>query len=268
MNSSQMRNAAAIPVVVTIGGIDPGAGAGLGRDLLTASALGAAVRMVGTAWTEQSEQGVWSIEPRAATAFADAVRRALRAPGPAVVKIGMVTGPSQAEAILRGLGDFDGPVVVDPVLWASHGGALWNGSPAEMGPLLRRATLVTPNVPEAVALTGQAILNVSDMARAAAALQAAGVSAVLVKGGHLGAGSAAPVTDLLATAQGQRRYERPRVHQDGPGPRGTGCALATAIAVALAHGDALETAIERATGWLAERIARSADIDGQRRLGA
>jgi hydroxymethylpyrimidine/phosphomethylpyrimidine kinase len=276
MNSSQMRNAAPTPVVVTIGGMDPGAGAGLGRDLLTATARGAAVRMVGTAWTEQSPDGVFSIEPRDPAALEDAVRRALRAPTPAAVKVGMLPGPIQADAILRGLVGFAGPLVVDPVLYASHGGALWGGAPEQLMPLLRRASLVTPNVIEAAALTGHAIARLGDASAAARMLRAAGVSAVLVKGGHLPDEGGDQVIDLLATAAGERRYARRRILGQVPGqpdpgqpanPRGTGCALATAIAIDLGTGYALEDAIERAATWLAGRIAASAEIDGERRLG-
>src|SRR5437868_15124461 len=92
MNSSQMRsgdNSAPArevvlrcPVVVTVGGVDPSGAAGLGRDLLTACDLGAVARLVGTAWTEQSAEGVRSIEAGSAGAVEQAVRIALRAPAP------------------------------------------------------------------------------------------------------------------------------------------------------------------------------------------
>src|SRR6266700_6981714 len=106
MNGSQMTSSASPVVIVAIGGIDPGAGAGLGRDLLTVTALGGAVRLVGTAWTDQGPDGVRSVEPRAPEAVEDAVRWGLRPPSPGAVKIGMVAGPDQAAAILRGLEGF------------------------------------------------------------------------------------------------------------------------------------------------------------------
>jgi hydroxymethylpyrimidine/phosphomethylpyrimidine kinase len=275
MNSSQMRRRladgsnvnsdAAAPVVVVMGGVDPSAAAGLGRDLLTARALGAAVRLVGTAWTEQSDRGVRSIEARDPSAVERAVEWAIRAPAPGAVKIGMIPNPAVASAILRGLEAFPGPVVLDPVLAASSGGALWQGPLEALAPLLRRATLITPNAPEAAALAGQAVATLVDVSQAAATLRARGIPAVLVKGGHLGGGDGDPVTDVLATAAGERRYARPRA--PGPSPRGTGCALATAIAVELASGRSLEDAIERATAWLAARIAGAFDLDGARRLG-
>jgi len=254
-------------LVLAVGGLDPGAGAGLGRDLLTAQALGAAVRLCGTAFTEQSAERVVSVEPRAAGALEVAVRHALRPPRPAAVKIGMVTGPDQAAAVLRALAveGFTGPVVVDPVLRASSGGALWAGPADGLLPLLRRATLATPNAPEAEALTGRGIETVPDAERAAADLRAAGVAAVLLKGGHLPGTTGKEVTDILATAADTRRFSRAYI--PGRSPRGTGCALATALAVELGGGATLADAVQRATDWLAARIAAAADVAGEQQLG-
>jgi hydroxymethylpyrimidine/phosphomethylpyrimidine kinase len=268
MNWSQMRSAGPSSVIVVVGGIDPGAGAGLGRDLLTVTALGGAVRMVGTAWTEQSAAGVRSIEARSPSAVEDALRWAVRAdvPGapPGAVKVGMVPGPAHAAAILRGLAGFDGPVVVDPVLAATSGGALWNGPLDALMALLRRATLATPNAREAAILAGCPVANLADAAAVAVELHGAGAPAVLVKGGHLRPSDDQLVTDVLVTANGERRFARPR--QPGAGPRGTGCALASAIAVGLAAGLALDAAIDQATTWLAARIGAAVEVDGERRL--
>jgi hydroxymethylpyrimidine/phosphomethylpyrimidine kinase len=208
------------------------------------------------------------VEPRAAGAVEEAVRWALRAPAPGAVKIGMVPDPAVAAAIARGLEGFAGAVVVDPVLAASSGGALWQGPLEPLVALLRRATLATPNTPEAAALSGHPVETLADAGRAAAELYASGIAAVLVKGGHLPAGDGdggdRVVTDILASAAGERRYVHAR--HPGPSPRGTGCALATAIAVELGAGRDLETAIERATTWLAARIAAAFESDGARRL--
>jgi len=224
--------------------------------------------LVGTAWTDQGPDGVRSVEPRAPEAVEDAVRWGLRPPSPGAVKIGMVAGPDQAAAILRGLEGFSGPVVVDPVLSASRGGALWDGPPAALQWLLRRAALATPNAPEAAVLAGHPVRTVAEAAQAAAELHRAGTAAVLVKGGHLGdpdnEGTSGTVTDVLVTADGERRYERPRL--PGASPRGTGCTLASAIAVGLARGRDLVAAIDEATTWLAARRRSAFDADGERRL--
>ncbi len=169
-----------------------------------------------------------------------------------------------ADALVRGLEGYSGPVVVDPVLAASSGGALWQGPLEALWPILRRAALVTPNAPEAAALTGRRIETVADARAAAAALRTAGIAAVLIKGGHLEKSADGTVTDLLVTTAGEQAFTRPR--SAGPCPRGTGCALATAIAVGLAAGQPLAAAVEGATGWLAERIARAVERDGATRL--
>jgi hydroxymethylpyrimidine/phosphomethylpyrimidine kinase len=220
--------------------------------------------LVGTAWTEQSAGGVRSVEARSAEAVEQAVRIALRAPAPGAVKIGMVPGPAVAAALVRGLDGYEGPVVVDPVLAASSGGALWQGPLEALWPLLRRATLVTPNAPEAAALSGRRVETLDDARAAAAALRAAGIAAVLIKGGHLSEAPDGTVTDLLVSAEAEQAFTRAR--SVGPSPRGTGCALSTAIAVERASGRPLVAAIERATAWLADRIAGAVERDGARRL--
>jgi hydroxymethylpyrimidine/phosphomethylpyrimidine kinase len=272
MNLSQMRKRDLHRVrrlsLLAIGGLDPGAGAGLGRDLLTGRAFGAAVRLVATAFTEQSADRVLSVEPRDPGALDVAVKQALRTHTPDAVKIGMTPGSEHAAAILRALEGFAGPVIADPVLRASSGGALWAGPASGLLPLLRRATVATPNIPEAEALTGQAIRTLDEAAAAAAALCAAGVRAVFLKGGHLPAAAAAAedagVTDILLADGHERRLSRPRIA--GASPRGTGCALATALAVHLGEGLPLEEAAARAADWLADQIANAIDLGGERQL--
>jgi hydroxymethylpyrimidine/phosphomethylpyrimidine kinase len=232
--------------VVAVGGLDPGGGAGLVRDGITARAWGAAVVLVGTAWTDQSRQGVRGFEPRPAASVVDAVRRA--AEGAAAVKIGMVATPELADAVVEALADFQGPVVLDPVLGASSGGALFAGPPAGLMPLVRRATVTTPNLAEAAALSGLAVATLEEARAAARALAGAGARAVLVKGGHL---SGAAV-DLLVDARGEEAFTAERL--PGESPRGTGCALATAIAVGLGRGRGLREAVREAKGWLWEQI--------------
>jgi hydroxymethylpyrimidine kinase/phosphomethylpyrimidine kinase len=241
--------------VAVVGGVDPGGGAGLLRDVLTARALGARALAVGTAWTEQGD-GLHRVEARAPGALREAVQRAVAA-GPGAFKVGMVADVASAAAVREGLGGYAGPVVVDPVLRTSRGGALYAGETGALLALLRRATLVTPNAPEAEALTGVPARDPAGAALAGRALRALGAAAVLVKGGHLG-GADGPIVDTLVTADGTR----PFVHARLPGGdvRGTGCALATALAVALARGSPLLAAVESATAWLATARARAVTV--------
>jgi len=238
---------ASATLVVAVGGFDPTGGAGVVRDLLTARTLGARVRLVPTAWTAQGAAGVRSVEPRRPAALAQAVTDALDgAPaGRTAVKLGMMPDGAAAQAVLEALRAFTGPVVFDPVLGASSGGALFTGDPGELLALAVRSALVTPNTGEAERLTGEGVADLDGAGRAGGALVAAGAPAALIKGGHL---TGAEAVDLLVTAQRTLTFTAPRL--SGPAVRGTGCALATAIAVGLASGQELEAAIADAKAWL------------------
>jgi hydroxymethylpyrimidine/phosphomethylpyrimidine kinase len=250
------------PLVIVVGGFDPSGGAGLLRDAATATARGARVHAVGTAWTAQGD-GVHRVEPRDAAAVRTDLAEAIATFRPTAVKIGMAVGPATAAALVEGLGDYAGPVVVDPVLATSRGGALWEGAARDLLPLLGRATLATPNAVEAAALTGRPMRHIDDAERAGVHLvEKDGLRAVLVKGGHL---DEALVTDVLVTPGRVRPKSHARVA--GPAPRGTGCALATAIAVELGRGGDLQAAVDAATGWLVGAIAAAVDVGGERHLG-
>ena len=252
-------------VIVVVGGVDPGGGAGLLRDVATVAALGARAHPVETAWTEQGP-GLHRVEPRAPEAVGAALAEALAELRPAAVKIGMAVGPATAAALITALGDYTGPVVVDPVLATSRGGALWAAEPRALLPLLRRATLVTPNGIEAGALTGRPLATADDAeATGRWLLEATQLRAVLVKGGHLGA-PAGMVVDVLVTGSGAVRFTRPRT--PGPSPRGTGCALASAIAVKLGCGRSLSEAVGEAGAWLAGLIAEPVTVGDELHLSA
>jgi len=247
-------------MVVAVGGFDPGGGAGVVRDLLTARTLGARVRLVPTAWTAQSPRtGVRSVEPRQPAALAAALGEALdRSPPETAVKLGMMPDQAAARAVLEALRGFAGPVVFDPVLGASSGGALYAGEPKELLALAARATLVTPNAGEAQRLTGEQVADLDGAAHAGGALLAAGARAVLIKGGHLAGDQA---VDLLITPEGTRAFAAPRLA--GPSVRGTGCALATAIAVALGGGQSLAEAVGGAKSWLHQALQEAVPVEDE-----
>jgi hydroxymethylpyrimidine kinase/phosphomethylpyrimidine kinase len=255
--------------VVAVGGLDPGGGAGIIRDLLSLTDLGARAFLVGTAWTIQSPSAVGGFEPRAPDAVAAALRAALdQSPrGRTSVKVGMTATPHIVRSIVDALAGFEGPVVFDPVLAASTGRSLFAGDPAELFPLIERAALTTPNLTEAAALCALPPLTTVDEACGAARrLCAMGASAVLVKGGHL----EGEPTDVFVRAGGaggegsERRFSSARL--PGESPRGTGCALASAIAVGLARGEQLPAAIGGARAWLLERIRKARTVGDERHL--
>jgi hydroxymethylpyrimidine/phosphomethylpyrimidine kinase len=243
--------------VILVGGVDPRGGAGVLRDLLTAVELGAEPTVTPTAFTEQDATSVASIEPRDSERVARSVSAALaraREPG---VKVGMVATGSTARAIASVLDTFAGPVVFDPVLRASSGGSLYCGGRDEVLELAARSTLLTPNLSEAAWLLDRVVETLDDAKMAARDLVAMGVPAVLVKGGHL-RGAACDV--LL---DGAREHVFTSVRVTGASPRGTGCALATAIAVGLVRGQDLKSAVASAKAWLTAKIAGAHHVDDE-----
>src|SRR5262249_48319915 len=153
----------------------------------------------------------------------------------AVIKIGMLATRATVEAVADSLPPRDRvPLVLDPVLAASSGAALLDaaGRSALCELLLARATILTPNIPEAGALLGQPPAQAeAQLLSQGRALLALGAGAVLLKGGHA---AGAEATDLLLQSGGApRRLSAPRLLVTR---RGTGCTLASAIAAALAAG--------------------------------
>jgi len=230
------------PWVLLVAGLDPSGGAGLSADLWALSAVGARGYPVAAALTAQGTRGARAFEPVPPAFLRRQIEALLDGAGPAArpraVKSGMLGTGANAAALARLLARGPlarVPLVVDPVLAATSGLPLLRARSARaaLGPLLRRATLVTPNLPELAMLTG---LAVEGGEAAIAAARSLGCRAVLVKGGHR---AGAPV-DLLVTARRVWRFEGER----RPGTaRGTGCRLASAVAGLLAQGATLPEAV-------------------------
>jgi hydroxymethylpyrimidine/phosphomethylpyrimidine kinase len=154
------------------------------------------------------------------------------------------------EAVARAAADFAFPLVVDPVMVSKHGLPLLpeDAARAIRERLLPRAALITPNVPEAEALTGMAIRTVEDMRRAAARIREMGAAAVLLKGGHM----EGDATDVLFDGAHWREFPAPRI--DTPHTHGTGCTYSAAITAGLAAGLTLEDAVAQAKRYIQEAI--------------
>jgi hydroxymethylpyrimidine/phosphomethylpyrimidine kinase len=237
--------------VLIIAGSDSGGGAGIQADIKTATALGGYAACAITAITVQDTLGVHAVHPVPAEVIVAQARSVLRDIGADAIKIGMIPTVEAIEAVARLLDEWlHIPVVIDPVMKASDGAAL---SPAAgLERLVARAALLTPNAPEAAALTGLAVTTPDEMRHAGAALIAAGARAALMKGGHI-AGD--PVIDLLIDAAGEASFASPRLETRHT--HGTGCTLAAACAVGLAQGLALADAVARAHRYTFEAIRRA-----------
>lgn len=241
------------PVCLIIAGYDPSGGGGLLADLRAARASGVRSVAAVTAVTAQNTVELARIDPVTPKSLTDQLELLVREFSIGAVKIGMLGTADLARVV----GDFlearggGVPVVLDPVLAATAGGALFDpGRTDALLRLLPSCALVTPNLPELATLTGQDGGGDDLSRRGARLLLDLGAHAVLVKGGH---GDDDRITDRLYVPDGEVTYEHAR--RIGPKIRGTGCFLATAIACGLLRGVPLADAVGQARDRLLDALA-------------
>ena len=245
--------------VLIVAGSDSGGGAGIQGDLKTVTALGGYAATAITALTAQNTCGVFGILGIEPGFIAQQMRVVLEDIGADCIKTGMLHNAAVIETVVDTLETAAAaiPLVVDPVMYAKSGDSLLD--PAARATLIQRllprATLITPNVREAAALSGLSIRSPDDLAAAARQLLELGPAAVLVKGGHL---PGATVTDWLIWRDGAEAFSAPR--SPGRNTHGTGCTLASAIATGLAQGLALNAAVQRALAYVQEAIRSAPDL--------
>lgn len=242
------------PIALTIAGSDSSGGAGIQADLKTFAALGVYGASVITALTAQNTQGVSGIHQVPAefvTAQIDAVFSDLAI---GAVKIGMVAQRATISAIAAGFARWSpNHVVLDPVMVATSGDRLLAAEAVEAlrTELIPRASLITPNLPEAAALLGEPVASseaaIENQGRR---LLSMGCRAVLIKGGH---GQGDESIDYLVDARRTVALAAPRIATANT--HGTGCSLSSAIAAGLATGEDLETAVRNAKSWISAAIS-------------
>jgi hydroxymethylpyrimidine/phosphomethylpyrimidine kinase len=242
------------PVALTIAGSDSSGGAGIQADLKTFAALGVYGASVITALTAQNTRGVTGIHVVPAdfvTAQIDAVFSDLDVKA---VKIGMVAQLAAVDAIVAGLTRWSPrQIVLDPVMVATSGDRLLATDAVEAlrTKLIPRASLITPNLPEAAALLDEPVAaSEVEIESQGKRLLALGCPAVLVKGGH---GQGTESIDYLVRASGIIALAAPRIATRNT--HGTGCSLSSAIAAGLAKGEDMETAVRNAKVWVSAAIA-------------
>jgi hydroxymethylpyrimidine/phosphomethylpyrimidine kinase len=244
--------------ILICAGSDSGGGAGIQADIKTVTALGAFAMTAITALTAQNTLGVQGVLPVPADFIRLQLRSVLDDLGADAAKTGMLGDAEAIEAIAATLPP-GLPLVVDPVMVAKGGASLL--AEAAIGALkqclIPRATLLTPNLPEAEALLGRRVADLAAMQAAGADLLALGARAVLVKGGHLDGDR---LFDVLVGPEGVEIFEATRIQTRHT--HGTGCTLASAIATGLGQGLRLSDAVARARAYLIEAI-RSAPGLGQ-----
>jgi hydroxymethylpyrimidine/phosphomethylpyrimidine kinase len=243
-----------LPTAVSIATSDSGGGAGIQADLLTFAAhrvYGATVLAAGTAQNTRAVTGIETFSTGFLTRQLDAVFTDLR---PSAVKIGMLCDAPRIRAVARGLRRHRASnVVLDPVM-VSKSGARLLARPAVSTlkrDLLPLCDLVTPNLPEAAALSGLRVSSAADRRVAAGSIADLGAAAVLIKGGH---GRGGEIRDLFFDGRFFTEFVAPRIRTRAT--HGTGCTLSSAIAANLALGKPLEEAILSAIQYLRAALAR------------
>jgi hydroxymethylpyrimidine/phosphomethylpyrimidine kinase len=245
-------------IVVTIAGSDSSGGAGIQADLKTFAALGVYGASVITALTAQNTQGVVAIYDVPAGFIAAQVDAVFSDLTIDAVKIGMLSRAASVEAVAEGLARHRAKnIVLDPVMVASSGDSLLAHEAIESlrRLLIPRALVVTPNLPEAAALTDASLArNEKEMEVQAREILSLGARNVLIKGGH---GQGDESVDLLI-GQNQEfgevvRFAAKRIATKNT--HGTGCTLSSAIAAGLAQGRDVVTACQDAKAYVTAAIA-------------
>ncbi len=240
--------------VLVIAGSDSGGGAGIQGDIKAVTALGGYAATAITAVTVQNTLGVTGVHSIPVGVILDQARAVLDDIGADAIKTGMLGDAAVVECARRLIADAGVPAVVDPVMAAKDGSSLLDAYAldAVREALIPHAALLTPNAPEAAALTGLSVQTTDDLRRAGEALLELGCDAVLMKGGHI---PGERVIDLLMTPAAVVRFDTGRI--DTRHTHGTGCTLASACAAGLAQGMALEHAVRRARDYVQEAIRRA-----------
>jgi len=235
--------------VLIVAGSDSGGGAGIQADIKTVTALGGYAATAITAVTVQNTLGVTGIHAIPAETVVAQIMAVLSDIGADVIKTGMLGSGEIIDTVFSVLKREAPsiPLIVDPVMVAKGGAALIDAEAmiAMKDRLLTRATLLTPNLPEAEALTGRKIASPQDMRDAIPRLLDLGPKAVLLKGGHLPGDR---VVDIYAGPEGTREWSDTRI--DTRHTHGTGCTLASAIATGLAQGLSTIDSITRARTYV------------------
>lgn len=248
-------------VILTIAGSDSGGGAGIQADVKTMTVLGAFGISAITALTAQNGAGVRNIHAPDPAFMRDQLEALLEGFPIAAAKTGMLFSAPLMEVIAACLAEKSFPLVVDPVAVSQSGHRLLREDALDA--LVRRilplADVITPNAPEAEALTGKKLRVMADVAVVAEDLMRKGAGAVLMKGGHFtpeDMDSDGTMTDWLCLP-GKDPKPLPHAYVDTPNNHGTGCTLSAAMATFLGQGATLEDAVVLAQKYLVAGLQES-----------
>ena len=241
----------AVPRAMTIAGSDSGGGAGIQADLKAFAAMGVYGTSVLTAITAQNTLGVADVMELPVSLVRSQIDAVVTDIGTDAVKTGMLSSAAIIEAVVEKIGEHElGNLVVDPVMVAKSGDRLLREDAVDAlrTVLVPLAALVTPNIPEAEALTGRDIESVDDAGEAAREIVGMGAMAAVVKGGHL----AGPASDVFYDGKELRVLTAERISTTST--HGTGCTFASATAAGLARGLSAGDAVAQAKTYVTNTI--------------
>ena len=238
--------------VLIIAGSDSSGGAGIQADIKTVTSLGSYAMTAITAVTAQNTTGVKSIIPIHPKEISNQIEYSAKDIRPQAIKIGMLHSKQVILAVNKSLNKIKiKKIILDPVMVAKGGARLLfeDAVVALSEYLLPRATLLTPNIPEAEALTGIKASDEAALYQIGETLLEKGAQAVLLKGGHL---IGSTIVDRLFTSSGVEIFKNPRI--DTRHTHGTGCTLASAIAAGISDGLTISDAVNKAEIYLHKAI--------------
>jgi hydroxymethylpyrimidine/phosphomethylpyrimidine kinase len=250
--STNGHSHSAPPILLAISGFDPSCGAGTAADLKTFAAHGCYGVAAITSLTVQNTQGVETVHNTPSAELREQLEVLAKDCEIAAVKIGMLGNRGNAVVVAEFLDAHKfAHVVHDPVMKSSSGAELLDAGGIKFvaTELLKRASVITPNVPEAEVLTGLTIKDVSDMEAAARKLAEMGAHSVIVKGGHM-----ERAVDVLLDGNEMVQLGGDRVKTENT--HGTGCTFASAIAAQLAAGRSLFEAATLAKAYVTKAIEK------------
>jgi hydroxymethylpyrimidine/phosphomethylpyrimidine kinase len=246
--------------ILIIAGSDSGGGAGIQADIKTVTMLGGFAMTAITALTAQNTLGVHGVHGVPDDFIAQQIDVVMRDIGADAIKTGMLHSIGVIETVHTAIHSFpDIPLVLDPVMVAKGGAPLLREDAIDCYRrlLIPHASIITPNLPEAQALTGLPVDTYEERVAAGHALLGMGAKAALIKGGH---GSGADILDILVTIEDVTRFASARI--DTRHTHGTGCTLASAIATGIGQSMTLADAITRARDYVRMAILKAPGYGG------
>ena len=238
--------------ILIIAGSDSSGGAGIQADIKTVTALGSYAMTAITAVTIQNTTGVRSIVPIEPKKISDQIQFTSKDIKPDAIKIGMLHSANVIKSVMCSLDVIKvKKIILDPVMIAKGGAKLIDEKAVELlkNKLIKKVSLITPNVPEAEILTNTRIKNKEDMIFAASILIELGAKNVFIKGGHL---DSKVVQDIFVNKKEIMLIKNKRITTSNT--HGTGCTLSSAISVFFACGKTLKKSCELATKYVNNSI--------------